>query len=683
MRFVHAAALTAAVLGAAACVNTPAPDDVKFGESEGVAACDEATIAAHPDARCFTYRAVAGVSMGGGTAARIGFAHPELYDIVADMGGPVTDVEFFVGMLESNHLTGFCPKDKLEQLVADGVDLDDASNPDIWCGVHDSWPMNGPDQVTPGYLVSAPGSQCAMFRSDFNHWYRGPDEGRGGSFSRNTFIESIADLTAIYGNLLYDNPDDAYLPPGVPASFRVDPQGDIGDRCSNPVHVHNFYNKEYNPDGTYDAITFCDGTSGGSGDYDPTNPGHQNHVMDFGLALDINGNGKRDYAEPVLANAHERFEDFGVDGLADADEPGFNADTNPDPAHDDFDPFDNPDGTEGNLKHDDGEAFEDFGLDGVAGTGDLGEGDGLYTVAPHIQRAFDRSPIQTFRHMSDAQVKRLDIWMDAGIRDFLNTAQNENALFDEVQKRVPDAQSFTDFKNLPGITGSYLYLNADYSRKAMGQVAYLRYGDPSICPSSDDVQGSGNHVGPQVVDRLFTLFSFLSARMPAEGRDVAIGGDISDMESPNGTLTDFSQMSSYHSDVLGHDQVYAVMLPPDYFLPEAHKTRYPVVYFFHGQGMSAQNMSATGLALWGPMKQSARTDRIADGKTDLQRAIVIWVDGQCPPGVCWTGNFYADFEGAPRQDRQFEQAFYELVRHVEKTYRVKKPELIPLSQLED
>ena len=49
----------------------------------------------------------------------------------------------------------------------------------------------------------------------------GPDAGRGGTFGRNTLIESIADLTMIYGNVLYHNPDNGFLPPGVPESFNV------------------------------------------------------------------------------------------------------------------------------------------------------------------------------------------------------------------------------------------------------------------------------------------------------------------------------------------------------------------------------------------------------------------------------------------------------------------------------
>src|SRR5688572_7087509 len=104
MRFAFICCLALPVVSA--CEPPPGLDTVTFGESQGLAACDDATIGEHPDSRCFTWRAVAGVSMGGGTAARIGFSKPELFDVVADMGGPVTDTEFFFGMLETNHLGG-------------------------------------------------------------------------------------------------------------------------------------------------------------------------------------------------------------------------------------------------------------------------------------------------------------------------------------------------------------------------------------------------------------------------------------------------------------------------------------------------------------------------------------------------------------------------------------------------
>ena len=167
---------------------------VEFGQTRGVVACDLDTVKAHPDKRCFTYRAVAGVSMGGGTAARLGFTYPELFDVVGIMGTPFADNEFFWGMLESNYFAGFCPLETLEAaMLVDPDALNDKDNPDLWCGQHDTWDPDGPvevnqSQIDPTYLPAVEGSQCGLLRSDYNHWYRGPDEGRGGGFGRNSLI---------------------------------------------------------------------------------------------------------------------------------------------------------------------------------------------------------------------------------------------------------------------------------------------------------------------------------------------------------------------------------------------------------------------------------------------------------------------------------------------------------------
>ena len=66
------------------------------------------------------------------------------------------------------------------------------------------------------------------------------------------------------------------------------------------------------------------------------------------LAVDVNGNGRRDENEPVIRNSFEPFGDLGCDALASADEDGYDAVANPDPAGDDYDWYRNPTGTEGN-----------------------------------------------------------------------------------------------------------------------------------------------------------------------------------------------------------------------------------------------------------------------------------------------------------------------------------------------
>ena len=212
-----------------------------------------------------------------------------------------------------------------------------------------------------------------------------------------------------------------------------------------------------------------------------------------------------------------------------------------------------------------------------------------------------------------------------------------------MQYRDIDARTFDDFTSMPGIPEgeSFTYFKADYSREAMGQISYLRYGDPDMCPASDEIMGEGNHVGPSIVNRLYTLFSFLSARIPPEGRDTSFGGDVTDLESPQGKLEDFGFLDSYESEALGRENEFGVLLPPDYYLERSieNDERYPVMYFFHGQGQSAADMVLAGLAVWGSMKESFRSDRQAAGLTDLQRAIIIWADGECKDDECWTGIF--------------------------------------------
>jgi hypothetical protein len=669
---------------------TPTPEEeppVEFGEELGLPACDSETVSAHPDSRCFTYRGVAGVSMGGGTAARLGFSYPGLFDVVGMMGTPFADMEALWGMILGNQLTGFCSLDQLEAVMADDpARLNDPTDPEVWCGVHDVWPLADDGKAATRDLPAVPGSECYMFKSDFNHWYRGPDEGRGGGFGRNDLIEIFHDIVSAWGNPLTYNPESSYFPPGVPDSWHVAPQvstdEDRAAVCANPVVMQGVYNREYNPDGSYDVITFCDGAEGRNGDYDPTSPSRERNVIEFALAVDLNGNGKRDYAEPLVINNRERWADVGVDGLADEDEPGYDAETNPDPAGDNWDPNTNPDGGEKNWKWDEGEAFDDDGLDGVPATGDYGEDNGDYDLSPTLEKLFSFSPGALFNAIGDEQVARMDLWIDAGIRDFLNTAQISNAFFSQIKKRVPDAEVYNDFRELPGVDDQpYIYYLPDYSRSAMGQAAYLRYGDSSICPSTDDILGDGNHVGPAIIHRLYTLIGFMSARQPAQGRDQSIGGDVIDLESPNGRISDFGFLSNFQSDALSRDVDYGVLLPPDYFLSDRQEQEYPVLYFFHGQGQNAADMVGIGLVLWGSMKESARDDRIEQGLTDFQRSIIIFVDGECLDDTCWTGNFYADFEGLPRDDRRFETAFIELMDHVESNYRVKKPELVPLSAL--
>ena len=87
----------------------------------------------------------------------------------------------------------------------------------------------------------------------------------------------------------------------------------------------------------------------------------------------------------------------------------------------------------------------------MAGTGDYGEDNGTADISPGLKKITEVSPAKLFREMPQVQVNRLDVWMDAGIRDFINSAQITNALFSEMQLRLDDSRVFNDFTSLPGI----------------------------------------------------------------------------------------------------------------------------------------------------------------------------------------------------------------------------------------
>ena len=94
--------------------------------------------------------------------------------------------------------------------------------------------------------------------------------------------------------------------------------------------------------------------------------------------MDLNRNGRRDYGEPVIMNAYERYRDWGADGISSEEEPGYDPVNNPDPHGDDFNSQTNPSGTEEDWRYQPGEPFDDFGLDGVDGTEDFGEGNNAH-----------------------------------------------------------------------------------------------------------------------------------------------------------------------------------------------------------------------------------------------------------------------------------------------------------------
>jgi hypothetical protein len=567
------------------------------------------TAAAAP-ARTWTWRAIVGASMGGGAAAAIGTRAPDKWDLVADLGGePGPSIVYSVGMLAGYNFGGFCPGGGL-------------------C----------PDQQRPPY------ADLFEIRSDYEHFTYQAGSGVGLTLDRALYARVTRDIVRALGNPTVYNAADAYLPPGVPASWLADP-----DRCAHPVVLKGFHDRRFNPDGAHDVITVCDGGDSprlGLGVFDPNLP--QTVATEVLLAVDLNGNGRRDAGEPIVIQAAEPWQDVGSDGVPDEEEEGYDPITNPDPHGDDYHPLRNPTGTEKNGWRDEGEPFEDVGLDGVAGTCqqpaagcyDLGEGDGKWTVNPNGLRWLANDAA---RNLAAAHVRPY-VYLDAGIRDFLDSHVSTAALAGALAGLGEPVGMWTGFTALGGVTRDNAFNFSTVPWADLPPDLFVRYGDPDA--SADQIRaGDGRHVGTgaQILDRISSVFGWIDARWPDGDRTPA-------------PFEDPLPGQHFTSPSTGRDVPYAVVLPPGY---SSSELRYPVVFFLHGYGQQPDDLANAGVLLGLYM-----------GSGRLQKMIVVFPDGRCRAGDgCEIGTFFADSPVHPQA--QLETALYELRDEIDRRYRTR------------
>jgi hypothetical protein len=579
--------------------------------------------------RLFKYRALSGVSMGASAAGMIGLRHPELFDIIGVIGGYV-DWVYLLNYMEKYHMGGFCP---MSQILAniDGIN-DPKKNPKIYCGKEP--PINPVDRV---YIEW---EQC------FNHWYFFDS---GGAFDRDEYIQLFQDLSMALGNPGYYNEDSPFLPAGISVE---DYNNWINspDRCSKPLIVDKppyNCNAEYNPECKYPLISFCDGEEPidkkdpnyyeEAGKYDPYYPNH-NKPMVVALAVDYNRNGLRDYGEPVIFNAHERFRDTGVDGCFDEDEDGeggccftdrskckYDSKNNPDPNGDNYNVWDNFRGTEKNGLYDEGEPFDDFGLDGVRADSnkgippDFGEGNGRFDYSPNMLNFFAHDMRLNIIKIAEKDIdilKNLDIYLDAGIRDIFLSAADSIGPIGALRSYGLDARVYDDFFStpnaiLPGVTESeYMERipSIDFSRRSFGRYVLVRYGNPNAT-KKQILDGDGAHVGTasQAINRFLTFLAFASKRFPKW-----------DKKPVDTSLSGLNQNKWFYSKSLKSYRRYAISLPPGYNDEENKDRRYPVVYLMHGYGMEPGDMGAAGSIFQTYMAQGA-----------LPKFIIVYPDGKC------------------------------------------------------
>lgn len=644
-----------------------------------------------------TYRAIAGFSMGAMGAMFVGGAHPERFDAIGAMGGPV-DVDYLLGYLERAWVGGFCTREELEAILA----------------AHPGEPgaLDDPALLPCMHPAAAQASTLLPeHEQQFVRWVYGDN---GGSFDRDSYLDLFTDLSLAFGNPLTFNPDSPFLPPGVT-------QADL-DRgaalCDDPVTLEGVFNAEYNPDGKYPVITFCDGeeptlacsatgvpvdwcagdpaqicaAEGGAvdagGDTRRSSLGvfagcfdHRRPVP-FALAIDVNRNGRRDYGEPLLVNAHERFEDVGSDGCANDREDGAGGclatptASGGDPNGDDFDWQLNPLGTERNWRRDDGEPYGDHGLDGVPGTGDFGEGDGTFTESPSRARLRAHDPDALLARWSRRDLDRVSFYADGGVRDLFNFGVSAAQVWSAFARRAPDrAHAYLGLAALPGAPAR----DADLDPLAIDPATFPRhmlflYGDPQASPAAIRA-GDGDHVGTsrQLLNRFYLFLRWLSASWDGAGDPPA---DRSSVQSRTHDLVHVSRALG------GVERNYTVVLPPGYDDPQNAKARYPVLFLLHGYGMrpgGSGGFAESALLFDGAM---------ASGK--VRKMIVVFPSGRCcfedghggrsctdepPTGFsreCRSGTFFVDRSGVGEgDDTAYGQAILELLDEVDARFRTR------------
>ncbi len=564
--------------------------------------------------RNYQFRAISGFSMGSSSAAILGLRHPELFDIVAPLGGAI-DFGVLLNFIDKQMLGGFCSPAQLGKMCPQ------------YPGANTYETMN----------VGLPSQ---------------------GGFRRTGMIEAFEDLSIALGNSIMFNRSNPYLPPGLTIEDIDRPRSEF---CSNPVRLKGFYDWRFNPDGKYPVITFCEADNPDQenhrGEFDPTATPTQ--PVEISLAVDLNDNGVRDSGEPVLFQAAERFDDCGQDGVCDKDEPGYDPETNPDPSGDDWNAMGNALGTEGNGVWDEGEPYLDYGLDGVEGTADSpydwGEGNGRYDLNMNLLKAaVETDPARLLTNLTSEQLQGLDFYIDVGVRDHLHFRDTSESFVGRLMARGRKVDVRDTFRSLlePDYDGAYHISHIDW--KNLGRDIFLRYGHEDATEAQLSA-GDGGHVGSydQTLWRFFTICAYVSHRWP-DGDYEKLGPEF------RSRMDD----KSYYSEILGMDRQYYVLLPPGY--DERPEVRYPVLYMLHGIGMSATDLTASALFTPDWMSQGI-----------LQKFIMVFPDGECQDD-CFSGNFFMNQAGRTLPPRRYEDSFIqELIPYIDENYRTRTPQDLP------
>lgn len=382
---------------------------------------------------------------------------------------------------------------------------------------------------------------------------------------RDTRVRMFQDLVLAFGNpyLHHDDPERQYLASdSEPARVGRDDQ--FGDFVP-PTDPRGFHDGgDANEDGLRQvgesaglpadvALLAAGSVRDLAPDAEPTSLG--------GRALvDLTGDGIYDVGDGIVVNTKERFSDLDGDGR--------------------FDP-------------DSGESFFDDGLDGVPGTGDFGEGNGVFDVDPDRLTWLSEDPLTRVREMDREILANMRLYMDVGLQDEFEFAAHYDTLVATLRARglsVAEQEGFdSNCADLPGPEAERLLVRYDAGHIGVASV------DP------DDLL-DGNVCGQDTVwQRILTMTGFLHESFPdglmgtgldAPGFDFDFDDFDIDVDLPDPSLRGDTVLTRIASPALalpGGDAPMREVLvyrPPAF---EASDRTLPIVYFLVGYGQRPED----------------------------------------------------------------------------------------------
>lgn len=235
-----------------------------------------------------------------------------------------------------------------------------------------------------------------------------------------------------------------------------------------------------------------------------------------------------------------------------------------------------------------GETFEDTGLDGVAGTGDFGEGNGVFDYDPDRAQWIAEDPLTRVQGLDTAAIAAQRIYMDVGVEDELGFAAHYDNFVDALTgKGLPvGIQDGFDGNcvDLPDPDGDYLLVRYPSGHVGVDDV------DP------DDLL-SGDVCGDATVwQRIIHMLGFLNESFPdgsfGPGVDFDVDIDFDDLDfdldlpDPD-DLTGELVSASLPSPALGTAADPAPQRDVLVYLPAAFDNtddHFPAVYLMPGYG---------------------------------------------------------------------------------------------------